>query len=158
MYMVVSCIFKKCPEFTPQLLMILFLYFTFPYNMDLPAICAQFIIIITISLHVFTDFLKPEISIGFWPFEIFAVVFVPETAVYKNSFLFSGKNDIWFSGQIFSVKSVSISIVPEPFAYDNLRFCVFPFYLGHVVTALLRGMDIHEYLIIFYLFYDFSCV
>ena len=55
----------------------------------------------------------------------------------------SGQDDIRFPGKVLSVKSVSVSICPEPLPEQQFGSGILPPDSGHVEAARLWRMDIH---------------
>ncbi len=68
---------------------------------------------------------------------------VPVAAMNKNDCAVSGKDDVRFPGEVFSVEPVAVAIRPKPFAHHHLGARVLPLDSGHVEAALFWRMDVH---------------
>jgi hypothetical protein len=96
-----------------------------------------------ISLDIILDFLLPKFRICNGPFEIQAIVTMPETSVNKHQFSPAWKYNVRFTGKVFGMESVTISMTPQLFLYNFFRMGVFLLDAGHIITSLFRGVDIH---------------
>ena len=72
---------------------------------------------------------------------------MPVATVNKNDSAVSGQDDVRFAGEVLSVEAVTVAVRPEPFAYHHLGAGVLPLDSGHIEAALLRGMNVHCYVL-----------
>jgi len=82
----------------------------FPNYKNFPAFFAEFAQISFISFDIALAFCFPELFVSFWyDAAVSTPVHVPETAVDKYNLSMFNKNQVRFTGQIFSMKCVPVT-------------------------------------------------
>ncbi len=79
-----------------------------------------------VALAVSGNFGKPVLAIGLWNAgSSGAIVPVPETAVDEDHLSPAGEHDVWPAGQVFAVKSKTISEPVQGAPDDEFRLGIF---------------------------------
>lgn len=91
-----------------------------------------------IACDVAVKLLLPELHITARPFEVLAIVSMPETPVDEDYCLSGGKYEIGLARKPTPAKPIPETAGMQGLAQKKLRCCVFAFYAGHHPAARSR--------------------
>ena len=110
--------------------------FAFPYCIDFPAHSLQFFLFLLVSLHIFFEFLVPEIQPAFRSIGKFAAfVSMPEAPMDKNHGIVFWKNYIRFARQFILVQSETEAGFMQQCSYKNFGLCIIALNPAHVPAS-----------------------
>ena len=111
-----------------------------PDDDDLPTGEHQFIIDPCVPSSILLYLGLPELCIGFRQYkQLASLVTVPETAVNKDSRSVLAHDDVRLAGHALDIEPVAVSVRPQPFPNQYLRFGRLAANMRHAAVTLLWG-------------------
>ena len=99
-----------------------------------------------ISVNIFLELGRPKLQSAFWHICIFtAFMPVPKASVYKHSNVILFHPYIWMTGDMRSIKPVSISVSMKKMSEEQFRRSIFTFYCRHISASIFSRFYISHF-------------
>ena len=110
----------------------------FPEGDGVPAKVAEFDAAVEVAFAVTLDFCLPEVCVGFWHNEVFAVLMsVPEAAVDEDGGSVFLEDDVGRTREFFHVETVTETVGKQKLAHKKFGLGILAFYALHTFSPLL---------------------
>lgn len=118
--------------------------FALPNYKNMPAETFQSRFGLFVAFYISFKFFLPVCRIGSRSRSSLTVrVAVPKTAIYKNSRMKFGQDDVWTAGKVFSMESETVTHSMKKRTHDFFRASIASLYPRHNQTPLFQSYLIH---------------